>query len=151
MEILNNQIQPWHLESIGQEDLPHYDSFKGKPLLILFFYLGCPGCVGRAIPFANKMAYEHGDRINVLGIHSNFEGPEYTNGEIIENLKSLHVRFPVFRDAGMATTFHDYRAAGTPHWILVDKDGKVIRSIFGSDPNRALLWLDYAITEELQN
>jgi len=135
MEILNNQIQPWHLESIGQKDLPHYDSFKGKPLLILFFYLGCPGCVGRAIP---------------LGIHSNFEGLEYTNDEIIENLKSLHVRFPVFRDAGMATTFHDYQAGGTPHWVLVDKNGKVVRSIFGSDPNRALLWLDYAIIEELE-
>ena len=150
MEILNNQIQPWHLESIGQKDLPHYDSFKGKPLLILFFYLGCPGCVGRAIPFATKLAYEHGDKMNVLGIHSNFEGPEYTNDEIIENLKSLHVRFPVFRDAGMATTFHDYQAGGTPHWVLVDKNGKVVRSIFGSDPNRALLWLDYAIIEELE-
>jgi len=54
----------------------------------LFFYLGCPGCVGRAIPFANKMAYEHGDKMNVLGIHSNFEGPEYTNDEIIENLEA---------------------------------------------------------------
>ena len=88
--------------------------------------------------------------MNVLGIHSNFEGPEYTNDEIIENLKSLHVRFPVFRDAGMATTFHDYQAGGTPHWVLVDKNGKVVRSIFGSDPNRALLWLDYAIIEELE-
>ncbi len=151
MEILNNQIQPWHLESIGQEEVPQYVSFKGKPLLILFFYLGCPGCVGRAIPFANKMVYEHGDKINLFGIHSNFEGPEYTDDEIIENLALLHVRFPVFRDAGMATTFHDYRAGGTPHWVLVNKNGKVIRSIFGSDPNRALLWLDYAIAEELQN
>ncbi|HEY0897397.1 MAG TPA: hypothetical protein VGE15_12645, partial [Sphingobacteriaceae bacterium] len=121
------------------------------PLLILFFYLGCPGCIGRAIPFANQMAYEHQDRISVLGIHSNFEGPEYTDDEIIENLRSLHVRFPVFRDSGLAATFHEYRAAGTPHWILVDRGGQVIRSIFGSDPNRALLWLDYAITEQLEN
>ena len=151
MEILNNKICPWHLESIGQGEVPHYDTFKGKPLLILFFYLGCPGCLGRAIPFANKMVYEHGGKINVLGIHSNFEGPEYTNGEIIEHLKSLHVRFSVFRDSGLATTFHDYLAGGTPHWILVNKDGEVIRSIFGSDPNRALLWLDYAINEELES
>jgi len=76
MEILNKQIQPWHLETIGREALPHYDSFKGNPLLILFFYLGCPVCIGRAIPFANKMAYEYEDRTNVVGIHSNVEGPE---------------------------------------------------------------------------
>lgn len=149
MEILDNEIQPWHLESVGSKDVPNYKDFKGKPLLILFFYLGCPGCTGRAIPFANKMVYEHGDKINVLGIHSNVEGPEYSDDDLISTLKSLHARFPFFRDAGFATTFHDYRAAGTPHWVLVDRDGKVIRSIFGSDPNRALLRLDYAINEEI--
>ena len=151
MEILNNEIQPWHLESLRNEKVPHYTDFKGKPLLILFFYLGCPGCTGRAIPFANRMVLEHGDKINVLGIHSNFEGPEYSNDNVISTLNSLHVKFPFFKDSGFATTFHDYQAAGTPHWILVNKDGKVIRSIFGSDPNRALLWLDYAIIEELSN
>jgi len=151
MEILNNEIQPWHLESLGNEKVPHYTYFKGKPLLILFFYLGCPGCTGRAIPFANKMVYEHRDKINVLGIHSNFEGPEYSNDDIILTLKSLHVKFPFFKDSGFATTFHDYQAAGTPHWILVNKDGKVIRSIFGSESNRALLWLDYAIIEEISS
>ena len=149
MEILNNEIQPWHLESLRNEKVPHHADFKGKPLLILFFYLGCPGCTGRAIPFANKMVYEHGDKISVLGIHSNVEGPEYSDDDIIGTLNSLYVRFPFFKDAGFATTFHDYQAAGTPHWILVNKDSKVIRSIFGSDTNRGLLRLDYAINEEI--
>lgn len=151
MEILNNEIQPWHLESLGNQKVPHYKDFKGKPLLILFFYLGCPGCTGRAIPFANRMVYEHQDKINVLGIHSNFEGPEYSDDDITSTLDLLHVRFPFFRDSGLAATFHDYQAAGTPHWILVNKDGIVLRSIFGSEPNRALLWLDYAINEEISN
>ena len=151
MEIINNEIQPWHLESLNNEKVPYFTDFKGKPLLILFFYLGCPGCIARAIPFANRMVYEHGDTINVLGIHSNFEGPDYSDDDITTTLKSLYARFPFFRDSGLATTFHDYQAAGTPHWILVDKDSKVIRSIFGSDPDRALLRLDYAIIEETGN
>lgn len=151
MDILNNEIRPWHLESLTDQKVPEYLTFKGKPLLILFFYLGCPGCTGRAIPFANKMFYEHGDKISVMGIHSNFEGPEYSDDDLIKTMNSLYVKFPYFKDAGLATTFHDYQAAGTPHWLLVDKDGKVIRSVFGSDPNRALLWLDYAIMEELAN
>lgn len=149
MEILNNEIKPWHIQSVENANVPHPSDFKGKPLLILFFYLGCPGCTGRAIPFANRMVHEHGDKINVLGIHSNFEGPEYGDGEIIAALESLHARFPFFRDSGLAATFHDYQAAGTPHWILVNRDGTVIRSIFGSDPDRALLRLDYAINEEI--
>ena len=148
MEILNNEILPWHLESVGSGKVPHPSDFRGKPLLILFFYLGCAGCTGRAIPFANRMVYEHGERISVLGIHSNFEGPEYSDDDITGKLRSLHARFPFFRDSGLATTFYDYQAAGTPHWILVNKEGKVIRSIFGSDPDRALLRLDYAIIEE---
>lgn len=147
--IVNNPLPPWHLESVGQDPVPDYATFQGKPLLILFFYLGCPGCLGRAIPFANRMAYEHNDEINVVGIHSNFEGREYTDKEIAAHLKALYVRFPVFRDSGLATTFYDYQAGGTPHWVLVNKNGQVIQSIFGSDPNRALLRLDYAIAEEL--
>lgn len=149
MEILNNEILPWHLENLRNEKVPLYTDFKGKPLLILFFYLGCPGCTARAIPFANRMAYEHQDKINVLGIYSNFEGPEYSDEDIINTLNSLHVRFPFFKDSGVATTFQNYQAAGTPHWILVNKDSIVIQSIFGSDPNRALLRLDYAINEQI--
>lgn len=151
MEILSNEIRPWHLEKLTDEKIPHYSEFKGRPLLILFFYIGCPGCTARAIPFANRMVYEHKSKINVLGIHSNFEGPEFSNEDIINTLNSLYVRFSVFKDLGLATTFHNYQAAGTPHWILVDKDSKVIQSIFGSDPNRALLRLDYAINEQVNN
>ena len=151
MEILNKRIPPWDIERLGKDEVPDYEKLKGKPLLILFFYLGCPGCTGRAIPFANKMAYEYTDKINIIGIHNNFEGPEYNDDDIVEKLKSLYVRFPVFKDSGLASTFYKYQAAGTPHWILVNREGNVIRTIFGSDPNRALLRLDYALTEELSS
>lgn len=149
MEILNSELRPWQLESLGTEAVPLYARFAGKPLLVLFFYLGCPGCIGRAIPFANRMVYEHRDKISVLGIHSNFEGPEYSDADIIRSMVSLHARFPFFKDSEGDATFRDYQAAGTPHWILVNAEGKVARSVFGSEPNRALLWLDYAINEEL--
>lgn len=146
---LKNEIPTWYIETIDESQLPVYENFEGKPLLILFFYLGCPGCVGRAIPYANGIVHEYKNQINVLGIHSNFEGPEYSDQEIKDRLKELYVKFPVYRDAGLATTFHQYKAAGTPHWILVNKNGDIVRSLFGSDPNRALLWLDYSIKEEL--
>jgi hypothetical protein len=44
-----------------------------------------------------------------------------------------------------------YNAGGTPHWILVDKEGNLEYSIFGSDPNNALLRLDFKINELLSN
>ena len=62
---------------------------------------------------------------------------------------ALHSRFPFYRHAGLATTFHNYQAAGTPHWVLLDSAGNVVQSIFGSEPNRALLRLDYQLKEML--
>ena len=149
MDVNSSSLKPWHLEGINNELVPNKEEFLGEPLLILFFYLGCPGCKGRAIPFANRLVVEHKDKFKLIGIHSNFEGPEYSDDEISTIMDGLYARFPYYRDAGLATTFHDYEAAGTPHWILVDKDGKIVQSIFGSDPNRALLRLDYSIDELL--
>ncbi len=37
--------------------------------------------------------------------------------------------------------------AETPHWILVDENTNLNYSIFGSDPNNALLRLDLKIQE----
>ncbi|MCB0382565.1 MAG: hypothetical protein KDD05_04495 [Psychroserpens sp.] len=147
MKTTVQKLRPWDLEAINSDFIPKTDDFLGKPLLILFFNLNCPGCIGRAVPFANRMALEHEDKIHVVGIHSNFEGPELTNDEITSKMKELYARFPFYRDAGLASTFYDYLAGGTPHWILADSDGVIIQDIFGSDPNRALLRLDLTLKE----
>lgn len=141
------KLQPWNLETINTDFVPKIEDFIGKPLLILFFNLNCPGCVGRAIPFANRVALEYKDKVNVVGIHSNFEGPELSDEEITDKMKSLYARFPFYRDAGLASTFYSYRAGGTPHWVLVDSNGLIVQDIFGSDPNRALLRLDLTLKE----
>ncbi|WP_070138147.1 TlpA family protein disulfide reductase [Crocinitomix algicola] len=143
------KLQPWNLETINTDFVPKIEDFIGKPLLILFFNLNCPGCVGRAIPFANRVALEYKDKVNVVGIHSNFEGPELSDEEITDKMKSLYARFPFYRDAGLASTFYTYQAGGTPHWILLDSDGAIVQNIFGSDPNRALLRLDLTLKELL--
>ena len=107
---LGRQISEWSIESISDSEVPTLESYRGKPLLILFFNLGCPGCKGRALPFANWVNIEYKDKINVLG-------------------------------------FINYGAGGTPHWILVDENTNLNYSIFGSDPNNALLRLDLKIQE----
>lgn len=149
--ILNEPIPAWSIESIFDETVPNVADFYGKPLLILIFSLGCPGCLGRAIPFANKMVYEYGEKIQVFGIHTNFEGVDFPVEKFQSAKEELYIRFPFFKDKNFHDTFYDYGAGGTPHWILVDKEGKVIYSIFGSDPNNALLRLDLKIVELFQD
>jgi thiol-disulfide isomerase/thioredoxin len=143
----NNSALEFKLLPIFKEDaVPRISDFKGKPLLVLFFYLGCPGCKGRAIPFANKLIYEN-TPINVIGVHSRFEGKQYKNEELQEAKDEFYIRFPYYLDINDNDTFKTFEAAGTPHWILFDKEGVVVQSIFGSDPNNALLRIDLKIKE----
>lgn len=147
---LGASLPDWSLESIFQEKVPQIKDYQGKPLLILIFSLGCPGCLGRAIPYANRIVFELGDEINVMGIHTNFEGVDYPTKRFQEAKKEFYFRFPFYKDKNFNTTFWDYKAGGTPHWVLVDKEGKVVYSIFGSDPNNALLRLDLKMRELLE-
>ncbi|MEO2053111.1 MAG: thioredoxin family protein, partial [Allomuricauda sp.] len=61
---LNENIPDWELLPIFEDSVPQLKDFKGKPLLILFFNLGCPGCKGRALPFANRVVFENGKKVN---------------------------------------------------------------------------------------
>ena len=149
---LGKALPDWSIEPIfGEEKLPIVEDYLGKPLLILFFSLGCPGCLGRAIPYANRVVYEKGETINVLGIHTNFEGIDFAQERFEKAREEFYFRFPFYKDHNYDTTFLNYGAGGTPHWILVDHTGSVIYSIFGSDPNNALLRLDLKINELLQS
>jgi len=143
-------IKGWKLKGINGMQVPEITSFSGKPLLLLFFNLGCPGCKGRALPFANSMVVEHGDKIKVCGIHTNFEGLDFTDDELLKAKETYYIRFPYFRDFNFNTTFINYEAGGTPHWILTDSALEPMYSIFGSDPNNALLRLELKIKELLQ-
>ena len=146
---IGRMLPDWYLESIDGsdvQDVPGVGAFAGKPLLVLFFSLRCPGCTARAIPFANRVVVERGDAVQVVGILT--DGSEMTGAEVERETAARHVRFPVYRDAGLAATAHAYRTAGTPHWVLVSPSGVVVDSIFGSEPDRALLRLDYHLMEQ---
>lgn len=147
---LGGPIPDWSLDPIFGESVPLVESYRGKPLLILIFSLGCPGCLGRAIPYANRVVFENEPNINVVGIHTNFEGVDYPQIKFEKAREEFFIRFPFYKDHNFDTTFLKYGAGGTPHWILVDSTGNVEYSIFGSDPNNALLRLDLKIIELME-
>ena len=144
---LGKPLPEWSLESIFEYEVPAVKEFQGKPLLILIFSLGCPGCLGRAIPYANRIVYENAEQINVIGIHTNFEGLDIDNEKFYAAKEEFYLKFPFYKDFNYDTTFLNYGAGGTPHWILVNEEREVVYSIFGSDPNNALLRLDLKMNE----
>lgn len=150
MITLNQPLPNWSIEPIFGNEVPKISDFSGKPTLILIFSLGCPGCLGRAIPFANRMVFENVENLNVIGIHSNFDGVDFTLEKFQKAKDDFFMRFDFFKDKNFDTTFLDYGAGGTPHWLLIDENGNLVYSIFGSDPNNGLLRLDLKIKEYFQ-
>jgi peroxiredoxin len=146
---IGQPLPQWSLKPIFNDDVPEVEDYKGKALLILFFNLDCVGCLGRAIPYANRLVYEHGDRIQVVGIHTIFNHKPYSLEQFEKVRDELYIRFPIYSDTPDRTTYSNYGAGGTPHWVLVDPEGKVVYTIFGSDPNNALLRLDLKMKEHL--
>lgn len=147
----HQRLPEWSLEPIFDDKVPSTEDYRGKPLLVLIFSLGCPGCLGRAIPYANRIIVEHGDKMNVMGIHSGFNGADFSNEQFRAAREKFFIRFPFYKDQDYDTTFHRFKAGGTPHWVLTNDRLEVEYSIFGSDPNNALMRLDFKLDEVFQN
>lgn len=147
LEIEGKKLPEWEIKSLDHKPAPTLESFFGRPVLLLFFNLGCIGCRGRAIPYADrfKELYPH---LQVIGIHSNFSGIDYLPGQVSSFLYKQGVSFPVFLDQGKKT-YEKYQAEGTPHWLLISSEGVLLKSIFGSMGN-AIHRLDYGLIELFQ-
>ena len=144
MSIESHIAPEWALESLDGSEVPSLASFRGKYVLILIFSRGCPGCMGRAIPFSLELQKEY-PLLQTIAIHTHFEGPEYSDHQIKEVELYFKLPYPLYKDQGK-TSYELYLAEGTPHWILLDIEGRVIRSMWGSMAN-VQNRLQYAMAE----
>ncbi|PKR79993.1 hypothetical protein CW751_12275 [Brumimicrobium salinarum] len=112
--------------------------------LLLFYNTNCLGCTGRALPLAHELNINH-EKVNLIILHSNFK----TTPISVEEIKSVFTNqappFKIYRE-----DFHDlydyFGCEGTPHWILMNGSGDVLKSFFGSQEG-AQMKLSYAIQE----
>ena len=142
---MENAVAPeWQITTLNGNPSPKLTDFRGKPLLILFFSRGCNGCMGRAIPMTKTFREEY-PQLQIVGIHTHFEGMKYSLHQIHEVELYFKLDYPIYVDQEMAT-YELFRAEGTPHWILIDAEGKIVKSIFGSQEN-ARQRLDYVLEE----
>lgn len=121
------------------------DAYAGKPLLMLFWNIGCAGCTGRAVPAAKRFAKQYPD-LQVVGVHTTFEGPFGRDPEDVKKVVDyLNIEYPIVLDEGHVT-FDAYEAGGTPHWVIIDADGDVRKSFFGSMAG-SMQRLEYSLAE----
>jgi len=125
--------------------------------LLLVFQVNCPGCFSYALPLAEAIHRDE-DRLglSVLALSTAFEDFELNTlenthalvdrGDLVgETQRTLGMRkypgtisFPVATDLGMehgvGETFTANRLMGTPSWIVLEPDRRVLSRHFGELP-----------------
>lgn len=116
------------------------DALKGKVVVATAFQMLCPGCVEHGLPQLSRV-HDLFDRRDVaaLALHTVFEHQAVQGS--VEALKAfLHeygYGFPVGIDradpAGgpLPLTMARYHMRGTPTFLLIDREGRLRRQIFG--------------------
>lgn len=107
--------------------------YKNRVLLVIIYNNDCLGCTGRAIPLAFEFQQTF-PSIQVIGVHTNFVNREATKASIKSIFTSGEIPFPIYIDEHHKV-FDQFKAEGTPQWLLFSEKGDLFRSIFGSQEN----------------
>ncbi|MFB9052155.1 TlpA family protein disulfide reductase [Formosa undariae] len=107
--------------------------YKHKIMLLIIYNNDCLGCTGRAIPLAYEFQQTF-PTIQVIGIHADFKNRTGTKENIKSVFTSGEIPFPIYIDADHLV-YDQFKSEGTPQWILISEEGKLFRSIFGSQAN----------------
>jgi len=80
-----------------------------------------------------------------MAVHVDLGNPTYPADAILAEAQKRNVQIEHYRDTG-STTYEAYGAEGTPHWVLIDAEGRLHRSLFGSMEG-VQVRLDYILRE----
>lgn len=120
---------------------------KQSNCLLLFFNKSCIGCTGRAIPLAYKLSKDF-TNLNILIIHSDFGTDKTTLEDINALFRTGEAPFQIYNDSE-AKLYQHFKCEGVPHWIILNKEANISRSIFGSQ-EAAQNRLYYALEENIR-
>ena len=131
------------VKTLDLDQIDLYEKYRNKNLLILFYNNDCLGCTGRALPLAYQMNQEFPE-LEVLAIHSNFN-KEVSKQQILDIFTTKKAPFPIYIDENHQV-YNQFNCEGTPHWLIIDKSGVLIKSFFGSqEGSQSRMY--YALTE----
>ncbi|MFB9057673.1 TlpA family protein disulfide reductase [Mariniflexile ostreae] len=130
---MHTPIQTIRVKDLDGVSVDLMQKYKDQILLIIIYNNDCLGCTGRAIPLAYELQQTY-PTIQVLGIHADFNNREGTKASIKAVFTSGDVPFPIYIDEHHQV-YDQFNAEGTPQWLLISEEGKLFRSIFGSQDN----------------
>ncbi|GAL01671.1 hypothetical protein JCM19314_1455 [Nonlabens ulvanivorans] len=130
---MNSSITSIDVKDLDLNQVDLIKQHSGKVQLLLIYNNDCLGCTGRAIPLAYEFQLQY-PNIEVAAIHSDFTNREGTKENIKAIFTSGEIPFPIYIDQHHQV-YDQFKAEGTPQWLLITKTGNLYRSVFGSQDN----------------
>ena len=124
--------------------------YEGKFKVIYCFQSWCPGCHSAGLPSLQKMTAALADNENMvfLAVQTVFEGAHAnTKEKMLEVQKKYELSIPFGHDMGTNKTNHissimyHYRTGGTPWFIFIAPDGKVLFNDYHVNTEKAIEYL----------
>ena len=144
------RVEQW-IDGAGKDSAPiTLAKFKGKFKVIYCFQAWCPGCHSVGLPSLQKMvtALEDSDKVSFMAIQTVFEGAHANTFKRLKEVqKEYDLNIPFGQDEGApgvkntSYTMKDYRTGGTPWFILIDEEDKVLFNDFHLDTEKAIDYL----------
>ncbi|MEM7067990.1 MAG: N-acetyltransferase [Pseudomonadota bacterium] len=122
----------------------------GKVRVLFAFQAWCPGCHTGGFPVLKEMMahYESNSDVVFAAIQTVFEGHSQNGRERrLEMLQKYDINLPIGQDDAFPRpeVITAYRTGGTPWFILIDRDGKVIYNDYRLELRKAVKLIDAAI------
>ena len=117
---------------------------RGRVVCVCAFQMLCQGCVSLGLPQARRVAETfRPDDVAVVGLHAVFERHAAMTPESLEVFLREHdITFPVGVDEPdgdrVPHTMRAYAMQGTPTTLLIDRQGRLRRHVFGHLPDLQL-------------
>ena len=141
--------EPLHTDKKWDSQTPNYlTSTKNDPLYC--FQSWCPGCHKIGLPSLQQMvtALKNNQAIKFFAIQSVFEGKNQNTFEKLkETQKQYKLEIPFGQDEGdestqnISTVMYHYRTGGTPWFIFINQEGKVVFNDFHLNTEKAIEFL----------
>ncbi len=140
------RVDQWIDENGKETKAIRLADYKDRFKILFCFQYWCPGCHSIGFPSLQKLvdAFKDSDSIAFFAIQTVFEGQQTnTYDKIVSTQKKYDLQIPFGHDAknGRSTLMEDYRTGGTPWFIFIDKEDRIVFSDFHINPEGAIEYL----------
>ena len=126
---------PTWIDGNGNKTQVEINDYKDKVIVMLCFQSWCPGCHSHGFPTLKYLVdkYKGQEDIAFVVVQTVFEGKRSnTEKKLRKTQKKYDLQIPFGHDTGdnesrkYSNLMHNYKTGGTPWFIIIDKNAKVV-------------------------